>query len=210
MSSAILPRLHDGPTALTLRSPGARQRAADRSIRYWLVAAPTLVRIPVAGVLTWALIMEAALSSLVLIVAYVALDIVDGKVARVFGYDDALRRTLDVVIDRVSIHVFLLTCCLVFDSGWALFVALVVRDLAHGAFSLHLLRGRDVVVVGAKWHSIYGLFIAVYVSLVVTASPASAAIGWVVLLASVIVLVDYCRSATAAAGYYSKHLAAEV
>lgn len=203
MTTTSVELVHAGsPVALSLRARTAPRTGVAHDIRYWLVLSATLVRIPMAALLTVTIVADSVGLSWALIVLYVLTDIADGQIARTFDCDDALRRAVDVIIDRVSIHVFLLACCLMLGTGWIVFAGLLLRDLAHGLYSARLLQARNLVVVGAKWHSIYGLSIAAYVAYAISVESIRTAAEVVVILIGAAVLVDYVRRASLEARHY--------
>jgi phosphatidylglycerophosphate synthase len=158
--------------------------------------AVTIVRLPLAalGIALMAGRHEAA--AIGCFVAFALIDIVDGQLARRAGKETALRRVLDVVIDRVAIQGAVLVASLLYGLPLWFFGALLIRDLIQAKFSADIIVRDSVVFVGPSWHMAYGLSVLTWgLSVMISGGDLSLLLSAGVLIIAVATLVDFRRLA---------------
>lgn len=164
-------RLVDTIDVINLRSHGVHPTRDPHSLPKWTATSVTLVRLPIAIAGIAGIAAHRPLVASLMFVLFAAIDYLDGVVARSGDNDDASRRALDVVVDRVAIHGASLTCVLVYGANPELAYALLARDVVQGLYSGHAALFRGVVFVGPKWHMLYGLcFLAWGIHLIIEGS----------------------------------------
>lgn len=123
----------------------------------WTARLVTVVRIPIAAAGIILLTDGLRMAAVAAFALFALIDVFDGVAARRVGCDTAGRRAGDVVIDRVAIHVAALTCCLIYSTGWVVWMLLLSRDITQGILSVRFTARTKTLVIGAHWHMAYGL-----------------------------------------------------
>lgn len=153
----------------------------------------TALRAPVAVLGVWAIWMGFEPLAILAFTIFAGVDLFDGVLARRRGEETAFRRSLDVVIDRIAIHLAIAAMVIVNGFGWALPVVLLARDLSQAAFSAVVLRRYGVVVVGPHSHMLYGISMLVWGSLSFSMHRIDPFVTAGMLVLSTLILVDYFR-----------------
>lgn len=122
---------------------------------------------------------------------FAVVDVFDGVAARRAGCDTAARRLGDVVIDRLAIHAAALTCCLVYETGWFLWILLLSRDVLQGGLSMRFVNRTRTVVIGAYWHMLYGLAMLVWGTAFIINGAPVVSLSVATLMVSVATFADY-------------------
>jgi phosphatidylglycerophosphate synthase len=126
------------------------------------------------------------------LVVVILADIYDGKAARNFHVDGVLRRIVDPVVDRITMHLALLFASLGNTSLFAFCVLLAIRDVAQGAIGLSCVK-RGVLLLGSGWHKAYCLSGAAFLLAIVHGGRWEAVVGIWFGVGSLTVLYDYLR-----------------
>lgn len=177
-------RLHNLPAATASSVLGASM-------------AITLMRAPIGAVGVLAVTQGLPGLAFACFVAFATIDLVDGLVARRRGEETGLRRIVDVVVDRITIHAALLAIVSSLPGGMLMWTALAVRDVAQGALSGNFTRRHMTVLVGPKWHMCYGLSVLAFVGSALFLPAASPALLIVLWLLSALTFVDFARRVAA-------------
>ena len=125
--------------------------------------------------------------------AFASVVLLDGVLARRLGKETAARRIADVIIDRAAIHLAVLATAIVNQFPMWLPILMLSRDLAQAAYSAHLVRTCQRVVVGPHSHMFYGLSMLAWGSYSILTHELNPALTGVTMLISSVVLVDYFR-----------------
>lgn len=158
----------------------------------------TLVRVPVVAAMALAYLAGNPLAATVLLLAFIVMDVLDGEFARRAHVETGLRRALDGVLDRLSVHLMLLLVLLQVPELWLLWALVAVRDLFQGAVALKGVTRLGASVAGAKWHSIYSLSTAVWGVSMMFVGAAAVPLGVVPLLIGACTAVDYAARVSGA------------
>lgn len=113
--------------------------------RDMLLAAFTLVRLPLVPAMALTFMHEPALTTAFLI-AYMFADLFDGVVARRLGADGIERVALDSVVDRIAIDTCLVAAWLAGALPVYLLVGFLARDLYLTAICRRMVRERSVAI----------------------------------------------------------------
>ena len=155
-----------------------------------LVIALTVSRILLALALVLA-ILESSARSVGWLALVVLFDIADGVMARMFNADDWVRRLLDVVVDKLTIHAAFIAACTLDPRFFSLYAPILVRDcLVMGGY-WHLLFSRRVQFRGTALHKLGSLSCAFVGAAWITGDQA--ALWWTglgAILANWILLID--------------------
>ena len=147
---------------LPKETPFVAVSPAPPSAAAWTARSVTLVRIPIAVVGVISILHGEKLAAIGAFTLFAILDVFDGVAARRVGCDTAARRSGDVVLDRVSIHVAALTVCGVTSVGWISWICLLSRDLVQMILSTRFTLRTRTVIIGAHWHMSYGVSMLVW------------------------------------------------
>ncbi len=180
-----------GPTlSHRLNSTYGRARAA-------LVYGLTVGRFPLAVLTVVAFQREWGILAVAVLGAFVILDIFDGVIARSFGMETALRRGLDGVIDKASVHLVAAFVCMWLDGGLVVWLILIGRDLVQALLGGWLLVKLRVVAAGAKWHRWYTSAIAVWGGAALLFGQSIVPLAIVMIVLATWTLGDYIRQCRA-------------
>lgn len=151
----------------------------------------TAAKLLLVPAIIWAVMTSLSLAVL-LVAIYVCADIGDGVYARFAGCDSNSRRVLDCAIDRVSVHVGLLTAVVIQPGFLWLYLPLLVRDAAAGLASTWLIEHRKLLILGGRAHMVSSLSNAVFgLALVAASVPLIYVTGAIALFANYALLADY-------------------
>lgn len=153
----------------------------------------TLFRLPIVAAGVTALFVGEPVVAVLLFVCFAAVDLLDGIIARRDSGDNPSRRALDVVVDRVSIHVASLACVVIHGSELGIAIALMARDLVQAAYSGKAALVDRVVFVGPRWHMLYGLAFLAWGSYFSIFGRVGTELTIVLAIISVATLVDFIR-----------------
>lgn len=159
----------------------------------------TAIRIPIAVAALVFLVIDVAAIAALLFVAFAVVDLFDGIAARRVACDTAIRRSVDVLIDRTAIHSAALLCVMHFDVGLLVWIPFLLRDILQAIYSLRLLRAKSVVVVGPHWHMLYGIAMLVWGLSFMHAGQPDSVMTFVAAAASILTFADYVRRCKAIA-----------
>jgi phosphatidylglycerophosphate synthase len=110
----------------------------------------TLARLTVLPVVLLGLGQKTALAAIA-IISFVALDIVDGVLARAWAHDGAARRAADSAVDRIAIDTSLVTAGAIGLVPWLIVAAFLVRDGYCILLCLRMYRASEGSVLKADW-----------------------------------------------------------
>jgi phosphatidylglycerophosphate synthase len=159
-----------------------------------LLAVVTLARLAIVPVVIASFMTEPLVTTIALI-AFVVADVYDGVLARRYDTDDADRRALDSIVDRLTIDLCLVGAFFAGALPLVLLLALLARDLYCSAICGVMMRERRVAIK-ADW-----LYRALNVSVAAWAITAPfvsqslrTTLAALLVAASIIVAVDLTRS----------------
>jgi phosphatidylglycerophosphate synthase len=153
----------------------------------------TLVRAPLAALGVWAVASGAPIIATALFVAFATIDLFDGVIARSHGEETALRRTTDVVIDRVGIHSAIIAMTIVNGFNWTIPVLFIARDVAQAIYSSYIVKRYRRVIVGPHSHMVYGLTMLAWGCISINTHFLNPILTAATGIVSAVVLVDYVR-----------------
>lgn len=180
---------------LTLRLVPLETTARVRSHgdpRSWLGYLLTIGRLLFVPALVWSARPETMAVFFWLLFAFVLIDIFDGVVARRLQAETSLRRLLDGVVDKLSIHIVALFVCFSLPASIPFWVFMLARDVAQAAVGYAVLRKCRIVAAGAKWHRAFTISVAGWGLALVLFNSWSWAVGIVMVALGTITLIDYC------------------
>ena len=119
--------------------------------------AVTAVRAPVGLTVLVAVITGHAVLGAIALSLFVGLDVMDGVIARRACIDDAYRRGLDSLIDRVMVVAFFLDASLHMVSLLPSAIAILTVNLIALPLALTTWRKHRVVIKAPQWHKIWSL-----------------------------------------------------
>lgn len=155
--------------------------------------APTLLRIPVGAVGVVLLFSPHMSAAIPFFVAFALLDVADGLVARRHDADGASRRSMDVLIDRTFIHLASMSCAFLYETGYALVLALLARDVIQGTYSGYMAFRRSVVFIGPKWHMSYWIAFLLWGGHFILTGHPGAVLSVLLALVSLSTILDFFR-----------------
>ena len=173
--------------------PFVEQAAHPDVFATWAARSVTLVRVPIAIAGLVALVGGRGVLAVAAFSLFAAIDVFDGVAARKVGVDTAARRAGDVLLDRAAIHAAALTCCMLFSSGWAVWLLLLSRDVMQAVVSLRFTLRNRMVVVGAHWHMCYGLVMLLWGSVFILQEQPNLVLTVLAGLVSMATFWDYRR-----------------
>lgn len=153
--------------------------------------AATLLRVPLAAIGIAALLLDWRYVAVGAFALFAAADYADGVVARKRGADDAARRVLDVVVDRVAIHSAALACVHFYGVDLLLVLMLMARDIVQGGYSAFRLIADHLVFIGPRWHMGYGLAFLAWGSWIVITGEVNRELTVILLAVSVATFIDF-------------------
>lgn len=181
----------------------------------------TILRLPLALLIVMSM-RSSIVITLLLLIALIVADILDGAVARSLGVDTDQRRSWDSSVDRVAVHLVLFFSVL-WLAPWMfwLYALMVVRDVI-GSFicaRAYLRPERRMMILGDGLHCGWSLGAAVFFASMLTADPTvMLTVGVLFLVVSWVLLFDYIGTYVAASNsivgpensescrIYSRHL----
>jgi phosphatidylglycerophosphate synthase len=166
-----------------------RATAVKRVVIYTL----TVGRIALAAGIVMAWTRGLDVAAVACLAVFVLVDILDGVVARWLGLESAIRRGLDGVVDKVSIHLVAVIVCTMIPGALWIWVAIAVRDVIQAVIALYVAVSVRVVAAGAKWHRSYTSAIAVWGAGLVLNVDLAWLLGVIALSLGVATLIDYGR-----------------
>lgn len=184
-------------SALTLRLvPLGRETRISWSMftpKSLLVYVMTVGRLALAVAAVHATVGGRPWVAVALIAVFVVIDIYDGVLARSFGIETGLRRGLDGVIDKVSIHLVALFVCTTLPGGIWIWACLLARDIAQALIGGLVLGRLRVVAAGAKWHRAFTLLVAIWGTAAIVSGDTVRLLAYLMLAIGLLSLVDYAR-----------------
>lgn len=159
----------------------------------------TLARVPILIGIAAAYMAGSPWTAVALLVVFIAVDIMDGDVARGLHAETATRRLLDGVIDRLGVHAIVALACLSIENLWLVWAFLIVRDSVQAIVGARLLLTERIVVAGATWHRAYTLSIALWGSIVMVFGDAVWPGAVLVVGTGLATLYDYVCQTTGSA-----------
>lgn len=172
---------------------GATAPATVHTHRISAASVVTILRAPIATLGIIQIFQGATGLAIAAFTVFAFVDILDGSISRYRGEETAVRRILDVLIDRVSIHAAAIALSIVHDLGWVLPAAIILRDLVQASYSARLIKKHRRVVVGPHSHMAYGLTMLAWGCSTLLTGEVSVPTTVVMFLVSAVVLVDYIR-----------------
>ena len=166
--------------------------AARRSALIWAYVL-TVGRLPIGGVVVWAVFAENLAVVIAATAVFILVDLYDGHYARENAVETGRRRATDGVLDKLCVHAALLSVATAVPEILGVWSVMVARDALQFYFGVRFCRWTGMVAAGATWHRPYSLAMAGWgIAVFYTGTPllvggcVSAAYGFLVLF-------DYVR-----------------